>query len=342
MVPEKQWYVGANGAQLGPMLTSDVVAQFKQGKLDGNAYVFTQGMANWTPIKQVPDFNALFMAAPAPPPTAPPVGAPSADVIDYKIYGEEMQFVEITLDPGEACISEAGAMFYMDSAITMTTVFGDGSQRQGEGLMDKALSMGKRALTGESLTLTMFKNEGQKRYNVAFAAPYPGKIIALDLKMLGGTILCERGAFLTAARGVKTDIAFQKKLGVGLFGGDGFILQKLSGDGLAFVHSGGYLIERRLEAGETIKLDTGCLVALEPTVNHDVQFVGGFSNALFGGEGLFIATLTGPGTVWMQSLPFSRLAGKVLAAAPKAQGGGGQKVGEGMELVSGIGKLFGG
>jgi uncharacterized protein (TIGR00266 family) len=317
MSQERMWFVGLNGQQIGPIATSEVIQRIRQGHITQESYVFAQGMASWVSILQVADFNLLFAPAPAAPPVAPPMtsAAPRADVIDYKLFGEEMQFVEITLDPGEGCISEAGAMFYMDSGIATSTVFGDGATRN-EGLLDKAFSMGKRALMGESLALTMFTNQANRRQVVAFAAPYPGKIIALDLKALGGTILCERGAFLTAARGVKLDIAFQKKLSVGLFGGEGFILQKLTGDGMAFVHSGGYLVERRLAAGETIKLDTGCLVAIEPSVQHDIQSAGSITSALFGGEGLFLATLTGPGVVWMQSLPFSRLSARVLANAP--------------------------
>jgi uncharacterized protein (TIGR00266 family) len=237
-----------------------------------------------------------------------------SDVIDYEIFGTEMQYVEVTLDPSEMVIAEAGAMMYMTAGIKMETVFGDPSQQQ-QGFFDKMLSAGKRMLTGESIFMTTFSNAGSKRETVAFASPYPGKIIPFHLDQLGGEMICQKDAFLCGARGVQLSIAFQKKIGVGLFGGEGFIMQRLVGDGLALVHAGGTLMERVLAPGETIKLDTGCLVALQTGVNYDIGFVGGIKNTLFGGEGLFLATLTGPGKVWLQSLPFSRLAGRVLANA---------------------------
>ncbi len=241
-------------------------------------------------------------------------GGKRSDVIDYEIFGEEMQFVEITLDPGEMVIAEAGAMMYMSSGIKMETVLGDPSQ-QNQGFFGKVLSAGKRMLTGESIFMTTFSNIANKREVVAFASPYPGKIIPFHLDQLGGEIICQKDSFLCGARGVQVSIAFQKKVGVALFGGEGFIMQRLSGDGLALVHAGGTLVEKILAPGETIKLDTGCLVALQPNVKYDIGFVGGFKNTIFGGEGLFLATLTGPGKVWLQSLPFSRLAGRVLANA---------------------------
>ena len=257
-----------------------------------------------------------------------------ADVIDYEIFGEEMQYVEITLDPTEMVIAEAGAMMYMTPGIQMETVFGDPSAQQ-QGMLGKVLSAGKRAITGESVFVTTFTNAAAGREKVAFASPYPGKVVPMDLKQLGGELICQKDAFLCAARGIQIGIAFQKKIGAGLFGGEGFIMQRLTGDGMALVHAGGTLMQRKLEAGQILKLDTGCLVALTPSVNYDIQFVGGIKNTLFGGEGLFFATLTGPGEIWCQSLPFSRLAGRVLASAPQK---GGSK-GEG-SLLGGLGNML--
>ena len=243
------------------------------------------------------------------------------DVIDYQIYGSEMQFVEIELDPQEAAIAEAGAMMYMDDNIEMETIFGDSSQQQ-SGLLSKLMGAGKRLLTGESLFTTVFINQGSGKRKVAFGAPYPGKIVPMHLSELGGTLICQKDAFLCAARGVSLGIAFQKKLGVGLFGGEGFIMQKLEGDGLAFVHAGGTLLERTLAPGQGVRVDTGCLVALQPSVSYDIQYVGKVKTALFGGEGLFFASLRGPGKVWLQSLPLSRLANRIISAAPAAGGRG--------------------
>ncbi len=238
------------------------------------------------------------------------------DVVDYEIKGAEMQFVEVELDPGEAAIGEAGSMMFMEAGIAMDTIFGDGSANQG-GFFGKLLGAGKRLVTGESLFTTVYTNNARAKQRVAFAAPYPGKILAMDLKALGGMLICQKDAFLCAARGVSLGIFFQKKLGVGFFGGEGFIMQKLEGDGLAFVHAGGTIVKRELQAGETLFIDTGCIVALTPNVNFEIQFVGKIKTAMFGGEGLFFAKCTGPGTVWLQSLPFSRLASRVFAAAPQ-------------------------
>jgi uncharacterized protein (TIGR00266 family) len=243
------------------------------------------------------------------------------DVIDYKVVGSEMQFVECELDPGEAMVGEAGSLMYMEQDIEMDTVFGDGSAQTG-GFFGKLLGAGKRLVTGESLFTTVYANQGSVKRRLAFAAPYPGKIIAVDLRQMGGTLVCQKDAFLCAAKGVQLGIAFQKKLGVGFFGGEGFIMQRLDGDGMAFVHSGGTVVKRELAAGETLRVDTGCLVALTPSVNFDIQYVGKIKTALFGGEGLFFATLAGPGTVWLQSLPFSRLASRIFAAAPQTGGAG--------------------
>lgn len=241
------------------------------------------------------------------------------DAIDYEIRGAEMQFVEVELDPGEAAIGEAGSLMFMDAGIAMDTVFGDGSAQQG-GFFGKLLGAGKRLVTGESLFTTVYTNQAPGKQRVAFAAPYPGKILPMDLRQLGGTLLCQRDAFLCAARGVSLGIAFQQRLGAGFFGGEGFILQKLEGDGLAFVHAGGTVLRRELAAGRTLLVDTGCVVAFTPGVQFDIQFVGKIKTALFGGEGLFFAKLSGPGTVWLQSLPFSRLASRVFAAAPQRGG----------------------
>jgi len=329
MQPEQQWYVGINGQQEGPLPTGAVVARVQQGAIPDTAYVFAQGMPSWAPIRSVPPFATFYGTnLPAPPP--PPTGPRPADEIDYVIHGEELQCVEITLDPGEACIAEAGAMLYMEPDIKLDTIFGDGSQCPEETVGDKALSIGKRVLMGETIALTMFSNEhATDQRHVSFASPYPGKIVPLDLKQLGGKIICEKGAFLAAARGTKVDIEFQRKIATGLFGGEGFILQSLQGDGLAFVHAGGYIFQRDLKDGETLRVDTGCIVAFQPHVNYDVQLVGGIVNTVFGGEGLFLATLTGPGTVWLQTLPFSRLAGRIYAAAPQT---GGRRIGEGSVL----------
>ena len=243
------------------------------------------------------------------------------DVVDFEIKGSEMQCVEVELDPGEAAVGEAGSMMFMDAGVAMDTVFGDGSQNQG-GFFGKLLGAGKRLVTGESLFTTIYTNQGSSKARIAFAAPYPGKILPMDLRQLGGTLICQKDAFLCAARGVSLGIAFQQKLSVGFFGGEGFIMQKLDGDGLAFVHAGGTVVKRELLPGQSLLVDTGCVVAYTPSVNFEIQYVGKIKTALFGGEGLFFAKLTGPGTIWLQSLPFSRLASRVFAAAPQAGGRG--------------------
>ena len=232
--------------------------------------------------------------------------------IDYKIFGEEMQCVEIELDPRETVVAEAGSFMMMENDVQMETIFGDGSQ-EGGSFMGKLFSAGKRLLTGESLFMTAYTNVGSGKKKVNFASPYPGKIIPLDLSQLGGKIVCQKDAFLCAAKGVAVGIEFQKKLGAGLFGGEGFIMQKLEGDGMSFVHAGGTIIEKILQPGEMLKVDTGCIVAFTKDIDYDIQFVGGIKNTLFGGEGVFFATLRGPGKVWIQSLPISRLAGRILA-----------------------------
>ncbi|AEI41534.1 TIGR00266 family protein [Paenibacillus mucilaginosus] len=259
----------------------------------------------------------------------------NAHEIDYAIHGSEMQYVEIELDPGESVIAEAGSLMMMDQSIHMETIFGDGSD-QGKGLMGKLFGAGKRLLTGESLFMTIFTNRGHGKERASFASPYPGRILPMDLSMLGGKIICQKDSFLCAAKGVSVGIDFQRKLGAGFFGGEGFIMQKIEGDGLAFVHAGGAICERELRPGEMIRVDTGCLVAMTQGVDYDIEFVKGVKTALFGGEGLFFATLRGPGRVWIQSLPFSRLADRVLAAA----GPGGRK--EEGSILGGLGNLLDG
>ncbi len=255
--------------------------------------------------------------------------------IDYRIFGSEMQCIEIELDPQETVMAEPGSFMMMNDGIQMNTIFGDGSQQTG-GILGKLMSAGKRLLTGESLFMTAYTNIGSGKKQVTFAAPFPGKIIPLDLHRMGGRITCQKDAFLCAAKGVSIGIEFQKKLGTGLFGGEGFIMEKLEGDGLAFVHAGGHVEERELTPGETLKIDTGCIVAFTKDVQYDIQFVGGIKNTLFGGEGVFFATLTGPGKVWIQSLPISRLASRIMSFG---RVGGRREEGG---ILGGLGNIFDG
>jgi uncharacterized protein (TIGR00266 family) len=257
--------------------------------------------------------------------------------IDYKIFGDDMQYVEVELDPNEATVAEAGGMMYMDDGIEMETIFGDGSAQQ-SGFLGALVGAGKRLLTGESLFMTVFLNRTSQKRKVAFGAPYPGKIIPVHLKDIGGELIAQKDSFLAAAKGVSVGIAFQRKLGTGLFGGEGFIMQRLQGDGWAFVHAGGTIHERTLQPGEKIRVDTGCIVAFQPTVNYDIQYVGKIKSALFGGEGLFFATLSGPGRIWLQSLPLSRLANRIVAAVPGI-GRGGKEEGS---ILGGLGGLLDG
>ena len=256
--------------------------------------------------------------------------------IDYKIYGEELQFVEIELDPDETAVAESGAFMMMDNGIEMQTIFGDGSQQQGGGFMGKLLSAGKRLITGESLFMTAFTNVSHGKKKVSFASPYTGKIIVLDLKELGGKVIAQKDAFLCAAKGVSIGIEFQRRLGTGIFGGEGFIMQKIEGDGIAFAHAGGYVVERILQPGEIVKVDTGCVVAYTSGVDFDIEFVKGVKNFMFGGEGLFFATLRGPGKIWLQSLPISRLAGRIMQYGNM----GGRK--EEGSVLGGLGNLLDG
>ncbi len=345
MSSEAVWYVAVEGKQEGPFSVAAIQEKIRKGEIDRGTFVFTPGMTSWEALESVLQFRDALGLSGAPPIPPPPVGHafghPRAHDIEYEIHGEEMQLVEITLDPGEATIAEAGSFLYMDPAIQMETIFGDGSHKsKAEGVFGKVLSAGKRVLTGESLFMTVFSNGGGVRQKVAFASPYPGRIIPVDLRQHGGTMLCQKDSFLCAAKGVAVGIAFQRKLGAGLFGGEGFILQKLEGDGLAFVHAGGHVLARDLAAGESLRLDTGCLVAFETRVNYDIQFVGGIKTALFGGEGLFFATLQGPGKVFIQSLPFSRLASRIVAAASPARGR--REEGSLLDMVGGLGRMVDG
>jgi len=261
----------------------------------------------------------------------------TAHEIDYKIHGEEMQFVEIELDPQEGVVAESGSFMMMDNGIKMDTILGDGSG-QTEGVLGKLFSAGKRLLTGESLFMTVFTNAEQNKKKVSFASPYPGKIIPIDLTRFNGKFICQKDAFLCAAKGVSIGIEFSKKLGRGLFGGEGFIMQKLEGDGMAFMHAGGTVSEKQLKVGESLKVDTGCIVGFSKTVNYDIEFVGGIKNTVFGGEGLFFASLQGPGTVYIQSLPFSRLASRIIASAPQT----GRKSKDEGSILGGLGNILDG
>lgn len=334
-----QWHFSIDGQQSGP---------FDQGEAEDfarshpHAYCWRAGFANWQLVSSTPE---LLGRPHSPPAMAPPPGAldfgmaaAGADEIDFEIRGEDLQYVEVELDPGESAIAEAGSMMYKDAVIEMHTIFGDGSgQEVGAGFLDKLIGAGKRVLTGESLFTTVFTHEGHSgKSHVAFAAPFPGTILPLKLSEHGGRLICQKDSFLCAAKGVQIGIHFQRKIMTGLFGGEGFIMQKLEGDGWVFIHFGGKLHQRDLKAGEVLHVDTGCLAALTETVDYDIMQAGGVKSMIFGGEGLFFARLTGPGHVWLQSLPFSRLAGRMLAAAP--QRGGSQ--GEG-SVLGGFGDIFG-
>jgi uncharacterized protein (TIGR00266 family) len=332
-----QWFMALSGRQVGPMPEQEVIANIENGTADGNTLVFTAGMTNWAPISTVPQFVPYLKGGVTPPPPSIPGGRRQAHEIDFRIFGEDMQFIEVELDPGESAVAEAGAMMYMTDGIAMETIFGDGSSTSQGGIMGALLGAGRRILTGESLFMTVFTNNGAGKQRVAFAAPYPGRILTMDLAGLGGQLICQKDSFLCAAKGVSIGIAFQKKIGVGLFGGEGFIMQKLEGDGLCFANAGGMVHALDLGPGQTLRVDTGCLVALQPSVNYDIQFVGGVKTAFFGGEGLFFATLRGPGKVWLQSLPLSRLADRLYKAAPQT----GRRKEEG-SVLGGLGNLLDG
>jgi uncharacterized protein (TIGR00266 family) len=313
-----QWYLSYDGNQIGPFDKEQAMAHAQKNP---NGYVWREGFAEWLPISQIDELTSSAHEVPGPPPSA----RGTADEIDFKIMGSEMQFVEVELDSGESAVAEAGAMMYKDSSIAMETVFGDASgSGGGGGFMDKLLGAGKRLLTGESLFMTVFTHNGQGKAHVAFGAPYPGNIIPVPLPSVGGCLICQKDSFLCAAKGVSIGIHLQRKILTGLFGGEGFIMQKLEGDGMVFVHAGGTVVDRELQPGEVLHVDTGCIVAMESRVQFEIQQAGNIKTALFGGEGLFFATLHGPGRIWLQSLPFSRLAGRMLQASPQRGGGKGE------------------
>lgn len=327
---DRQWYVAEAGRTLGPFPASEVARGIHSGRWTKQTQVCPEGGSEWKPAAAHPGLSGGALGGGAPRPPAPT----RMHEVDYEVFGEEMQFVEIELDPAEGAIAEAGAMMFMDAGIEMQTIFGDGGE---SGFMGKLLGAGKRLLTGESLFMTEFVNQrGGGKQRVAFASPYPGKILPVQLSELGGKLIAQKDAFLCAAKGVSLGIHFQKKIGTALFGGEGFIMQSLEGDGLAFLHAGGTIVRKELAAGENLRVDTGCLVALAPSVHYDIQFVGGIKSAIFGGEGFFFASLTGPGWVWLQSLPFSRLAGRIHQAAPQT-GGGGRGEGSLLGRLSGVG-----
>ena len=325
MAADSGWYYAKNGKSVGPMSHEDLIRALPAAG-GPDALVFGPTTGDWVKARNVASLSGSAQTAP-PLPTGR-----RADEIDYDLFGDDMQFVEVTLDPSEMVIAEAGAMMYMTQGIDMQAVIGDPSRETG--LLGKLFQAGKRVVTGESLFLTTFVATSSQREKIAFAAPYPGKIIPMHLDQLGGEVLCQKMAFLCAARGVHIDIAFTKRFGAGLFGGEGFILQRLTGDGIAFVHSGGTIVKRQLGPGEKLRVDTGCLVAFEPSVEYDVELAGGIKTSLFGGEGIFLATLTGPGQVWMQSLPFARLAGHIAGQFSNAKGR------EQGSILGGLGNLF--
>ncbi|MFQ5591994.1 MAG: TIGR00266 family protein [Phycisphaerae bacterium] len=329
MAGDTGWYYIKNGQTTGPVARDELIAAISSAH-GTDTLVWGPGVPEWTEAKHVAGLG-VGRTGSAPVPPKAPRRRTRADEIDYELHGDDMQFVEITLDPGEVVVAEAGGMMYMTQGIEMQTVFGDPSKEQG--LLGKLFDAGKRMVTGESLFLTTFAAAGNKREQVAFAAPYPGKIVPMHLDDLGGELICQKDAFLCAARGVHVGIAFQKKIFAGLFGGEGFILQRLTGDGMAFVHAGGTIHRYDLSNAETLRLDTGCLVAMLPSIDYDITMTRGIRNAVFGGEGLFIATLRGPGTVWVQSLPFTRLAGRILSnIGPRGKGEG--------SLLGGLSNIF--
>ena len=336
----KTWHYIDAQRQQASAPENELESLVQRGVVTPGTLVWTTGQAGWLPARDLlPQLftNPAAVAPPPPPPSGTLQAGMKAHDLDFEIIGDDIQIVEIELDPGETVIAEAGAMNYMEADIQFETRMGDGSQ-PGGGFMGALKNIGKRMLTGESLFMTHFTNRGSAgKRRVAFAAPYPGKIIPLQLAQLGGDVLCQKDSFLCAAYGTNVGIAFNRKLGAGLFGGEGFILQRLRGDGLVLVHAGGTIVKKELK-GETLRVDTGCLVAFTPGVNYDIQAAGGLKTMFFGGEGMFLATLQGHGTVWLQSMPFSRLADRILASAPSA---GGSSVGEG-SVLGGIGRLIGG
>ncbi len=344
-------YLSYDGKKIGPLDQSQALFNVK---MNPNGLAWREGFAEWMSISQVEELGGTPKTASPPSKPEPDVPLSPADTsaisptptpldsheIDYKIFGTEMQFVEVELDPGESAVAEAGAMMYKNSQVQMETIFGDGSKGStGGGFMDKLLGAGKRLLTGESLFMTVFTHTGRGKAHVAFGAPYPGNIIPVSLANVGKRLICQKDSFLCAAKGVSIGIHLQRKIMTGLFGGEGFIMQKLEGDGMVFMHAGGTVVERQLRSGELLHVDTGCVVGFEQTVDFDIQQAGGIKTMLFGGEGFFFATLQGPGKIWLQSLPFSRLAGRMLQASPHA-GTSSSSQGEG-SILGGLGNLFG-
>ncbi len=318
------WYLSYNGKQFGPFEETTAIAKARE---NSQGFAWREGMENWLPIAQVPELKGAGDGSLSAP---PPISRLVADVIDFRICGSEMQFIEVELDPGESVIAEAGAMMYKSPSITMQSIFGDGSG-QNSSVVDKLIGAGKRLLTGEGLFMTAFTHSGQGKAHIAFASPFAGNIIPVALSHIGGTLVCQKDSFLCAAKGVSVGIFFQRRILTGLFGGEGFIMQKLEGDGLVFMHAGGTVVERFLEPNETLHVDTGCIVGFQPTVDFQLEQAGGIKTALFGGEGLFVASLRGPGAVWLQSLPFSRLAGRMLMASK-----GGQEEGSALGALGSI------
>jgi uncharacterized protein (TIGR00266 family) len=328
----KTWHYHSTSGSTATTSDENLPELIAGGTISADTIMWTDGMTGWEPAAKVlPD---LFKTPATPPPLPaggpPPISKRSHEV-DYQIHGESIQMVEIELDPGETVIAEAGAMNYMEDGIQFETKMGDGSTPD-TGFMGKLMAVGKRALTGESIFMTHFTNRGSGKKHVTFAAPYPGTVVPIDLAALGGELLCEKDAFLCAALGTQVGIAFNKKLGAGLFGGEGFILQRLQGDGMAFVHAGGTVIRKELK-GEKLFVDTGCLVAFTKGVQYDIQRSGNLKSMVFGGEGLFLTTLQGHGTVWLQSMPFSRLAQRITSMYPSGKGEG--------SVIGGLGNLFG-
>jgi uncharacterized protein (TIGR00266 family) len=325
----KTWhYIEAGGAQ-GQAGEENLNELVKVGTIRRETNIWSEGMSEWQAAAKV--LPALFQGAGSPPPVPSGAAGGRSHEIDYEIIGESIQMVEIELDPGETVIAEAGAMNYMNDGITFETKMGDGSQPD-SGMMGKLLAVGKRVVTGESLFLTHFTNRGTVKKRVTFAAPYPGTVVPMDLKQLGGELLCQKDAFLCAAMGTQLGIAFNKKIGTGLFGGEGFILQKLNGDGMAFVHAGGTVVRKELN-GEKLLVDTGCLVAFTSGVKYDIQRAGNLKSMVFGGEGLFLATLEGHGSVWLQSMPFARLAQRITSMYSSGKGEG--------SVICGVANIFG-
>ncbi len=337
------WHIALATGGTETVSEEELRTRVSRGDAGPRTPIWKPGMANWTPAGEaLPNLfgsGAMPPPIPAVPDSSTAVAAPTTcHEVDFEVFGDDLQLVEVELDPGETVIAEAGAMNYMEDGISFETKMGDGSNPN-EGLMGKLMNVGKRVLTGESIFMTHFTNQGTGKKRVAFAAPYPGKIVPVNMAEIGNDLVCQKDSFLCAAKGTKLSIALQRRLGTGFFGGEGFILQRIQGDGMAFLHAGGTVIKRELK-GETLRVDTGCLVAFDQSVDYDIERAGNLKSMVFGGEGLFLATLKGHGTVWLQSLPFSRLAGRIIAAAPQSNMGASTQ-GEG-SVLGGLGNLLDG